>query len=391
MDYSGELQIAALIAGHILGALDAERTELLEQWKNKSDENRELFHRLTEDDFRFYPQKEMDKADIEKVIETIYSHIYPVGKPASRKGSGSRRFFRGAAAACVALAVGVAVFFAVRGGEDRAITALNLPDPASKVRIVLPSGQEVRLGDMAESIEIGDGTISRRGAGLVIHSDGMDPAAREEIMTTIVTDQGGEVSFILPDGTSVWLNADSRLSFPAKFRAEDRRVELSGEAYFEVHRNPGHPFIVSTGEMDIRVTGTTFNIKSYPNEPKAVATLLSGSITVDAGGASSKVEPGYAATFGRATGSVEILKADPDAATAWLRGQLMFVDEEIGAVLRTLARWYDVEFVFDGPSPHDYTFNGRISKYDPLFEILGYITLAGGPRFTVEDGTVYVR
>lgn len=389
MDYYNELRIAELIAAHILGTIDDDGKHALEQWKQRSGENRTLLAGLTGEKL----ERRMAGAepDMESVIAEIHSRI------AVRRRRSRRPVYRISAAACAVIAAVCLTVFIDRGEQpENTLLTEAAADPASKVRIILPSGEEIKLDQMSGSIEAGNGVINREGSDLVFTaaesaSETATTASSEPVMTTIVTEQGGELSFRLGDGTSVWLNTDSEFSFPMEFGPDRRLVKLKGEAYFEVSHDPQHPFVVSAGEMDVQVLGTVFNVKSYDDDHDVSATLLSGVIEVDALGQTRRIEPGHAATIDRTTGKLTVAAADTFAATAWMHGQLIFNDEGIDAVLRTLARWYDVEFVYEGLQAGNYTFNGRMSRYDPLGESLNRITLAGGPSFVIDGGIIHVR
>lgn len=392
MDYLKELRISGLIAAHMLGTIDDDGKRELERWIDECGDNGELFRRLARESVRQRLAQGGQEDDIESVIAGIHTRI-----AAGRRVRSRRPLYWIASAAGVAIvAACLSVFFTPEVQPSAEPIAEAIADPGSKVRIILPSGEEIKFDEMSGSVEAGNGVINRDGSNLVFTAAENAPqnasqTSAEPVMTTIVTEQGGELSFRLNDGTMVWLNTDSEFSFPMDFGPDGRNVKLKGEAYFEVNHDAARPFVVSTGAMDIRVLGTVFNVKSYADDPDASATLLSGSIEVDAGGRTRRIQPGFTATIDRATGNLSVAEADTYAATAWLHGQLIFNDEGIDAVLRTLARWYDVKFVYDGASGGDYTFNGRMTRYDPLGESLKRITLAGGPSFEIDGNTIYVR
>lgn len=394
MNYFKELRIAKLIAAYLLGTINDEERRILDRWEGESEHNHALFRKLTKENIDHYFNSDDNRDDIENVIAQIHARISTSQRNHKRRKPLRRPFsWIALAAGSFTLIVGLSIFISRFENTSPTETLSNtIPDPASKVRIILPSGKEIKFDEMSDTVAECGGVINREGSSLVFSHEDVDfENTAEPVMTTIVTELGGELSFRLSDGTSVWLNNGSEFSFPMEFGTGDRRVKLKGEAYFEVSHDPAKPFVVTTGDMDIRVLGTVFNVKSYSDETSATATLLSGRISVAAGGVTRNIEPGFAATVDRETGKVSVSAADTFAATAWLHGQLVFVDEGIEAVLRTLSRWYGVNFVYDGLEIGKYTFNGRMTKYDPLSESLNRITLAGGPSFSIDGDTVYLR
>jgi ferric-dicitrate binding protein FerR (iron transport regulator) len=276
------------------------------------------------------------------------------------------------ATACVAITAVVCALFIHTDTGERVRTEENAIK--SKAKVVLASGEEVRLTPQTGSVNIKE----------------FEAATGGSPVSKIVTETGGNMNFVLSDGTKVWINAQSELNFPAKFTSDHRSVELSGEAYFEVARDERRPFTVTAGDMEIMVLGTSFGIEAYANEPTVSATLVSGKVMVDACGQTMELTPGIAAVLDTTDGTLKKVPADIYRATAWMDGCFIFRDDTAESVIRSLARWYDVEFVLEGELGR-HTFNGRIRKNDPLPEILEWITLTGGPSFRIEGDTVYVH
>lgn len=388
MDYSTEFDVAEIIASVIAGATDSGQQERLSVWLAESEENRELFRKLTEGG-SVIASKQQETIDLDEVVGRILSRI-STGKKA-KLNLQKKRWLRVAAAACIVSAAGLTSFLALRNeaGNADVLSATALP-PASKVRIVLGTGEEIAVDDTKEDMLTADGYISRDGESLVVSGDRATTGAHDRI-DRIITEAGGEIHFMLSDGTKVWLNAGSELSFPFRFDSDERRVFLSGEAYFEVVHNKDSPFIVVADKMNIRVLGTTFNIKAYADDPRIVTTLVSGSVLVTTNRSKMELKPGMAAELDHSTDEVQVHEADVRLATAWIDGYFMFRDETLDAITRTLARWYDVKFVFEDSGLERQIFNGRIKKYGPIKETLDRITLAGGPAFSIEKEKIYVK
>jgi ferric-dicitrate binding protein FerR (iron transport regulator) len=210
----------------------------------------------------------------------------------------------------------------------------------------------------------------------------------------IRTPRGGQYQVVLSDGTHVWLNAETTLRFPVSFKGRERKVDLSGEAYFEVAKDAGRPFRVMTTGSLVEVYGTHFNVNAYADEASVRTTLLEGSVAVGAavGGSPGKVQmlsPGQQASV-KVDGSVEVDdRADTEEAIAWKNGRFQFNSADIRSIMRQIARWYDAEVVFEGhPELH---FTGQITRRDEVSRVLQMMEMTGEVRFRIEGRRIYVK
>lgn len=221
----------------------------------------------------------------------------------------------------------------------------------------------------------------------ILSYDG-DSKTKTLLFNTISTPRGGQYQLILADGTKVWLNAASSLKFPTAFAGKERKVELLGEAYFEVAKNAAKPFKVEVDGMEVEVLGTHFNINSYDDEASTRTTLLEGSIQINKNNRSSLLRPGQQARLNR-EGEIRIIEhADVEEAIAWKEGKFQFDRADIHQVMRQISRWYDVEVQFKGIIPKH--FGGTISRSVNLSKVLNMLELTGEVRFRVEDHKVLV-
>jgi transmembrane sensor len=204
---------------------------------------------------------------------------------------------------------------------------------------------------------------------------------------TISTPRGGQYQINLPDGTSVWLNSASSLRFPVNFsNLRERKVELIGEAYFEVKSNKSKPFRVASEGQTVEVLGTHFNVMAYPNEKNLETTLLEGKVSVKTGGTEKSIVPGEQSQL--RNGSIKVLKlADPESVVAWKNNLFQFDNMDIDKVLRQIERWYDVEVNYVGARPDVY-FTGVIPKDVKVSRILMALEQACGVKFVIEGRTI---
>ena len=205
-------------------------------------------------------------------------------------------------------------------------------------------------------------------------------------MVTINTNAGMRSQMTLPDGTSVILNAGSTLLFPSQFAKKERRVQLSGEAFFKVAHNTARPFIVSTAEdkMHIQVTGTEFSLQAYDKDSLARIALIEGSVQVSIQGQkmSAPLTPSSMVTYDIKTGKVFIKKINPEQVTAWKDGHLIFKDTAIPEVLRQISHFYTVDFNVQDPVINGYTFTGTFENR-PLFQVLEYLKISSKIDYTM--------
>jgi transmembrane sensor len=260
-----------------------------------------------------------------------------------------------------------------------------------KAVLVLADGRKVVL-DTA-----GNGAITKQGGVTVIKlNDGQlsyQPSTSTSTSTstynTITTPKGGQYQLVLADGTKVWLNAASSLRFPTAFTAKDRRVELTGEGYFEVAHNQEKPFIVQRGEAEVKVLGTHFNINGYADEPSLKVTLLEGRVMVRKNEKLVYLNPGQQAEVQPAQQSIKVdYEVDTEEVVAWKNGLFIFNNTPLEAIMKQLERWYDVDVIYQGKVPRD-RFNGNISRNNNLSEVLKVLEYSD-IRFKVEGKNIIV-
>ncbi|WGQ11842.1 FecR domain-containing protein [Pedobacter gandavensis] len=214
-------------------------------------------------------------------------------------------------------------------------------------------------------------------------------AARGNSFNKIETPKGGQYEVSLPDGTKVWLNAASSLSYPASFTGDKREVKLLGEAYFEVAKNKNMPFVVHSKGQDVEVLGTHFNVNAYADEEQTKTTLLEGSVKVkllDAKGA-ALLKPGQQSVY--EGNQLDVNAIDVAEVMAWKEGYFLFQDEDIRSIMRKIARWYDVEMVY-APNISPKKIGGRISRNKSLDYVLKTISRTDKFNFKVEGRRVTV-
>ncbi|TCC82904.1 FecR family protein [Pedobacter hiemivivus] len=263
----------------------------------------------------------------------------------------------------------------------------------NKAVLTLSDGAKVTLNNdgTVDPITDGGATISNKSQGLLVYNNITRPGTAKgtNLFNTISTPRGGQYQVVLPDGTKVWLNASSSLSFPTYFSGLERRVQLKGEAYFEVAKNARMPFKVDVKGMTVKVLGTHFNVMAYDDEQDIHTTLLEGSVALSNSRQVQMLKPGEQAILKKSDASIDLKKVNTAEFVAWKNGSFMFTDENIETIMRKIARWYDVDVSYKG-NLADKVFAGYISKDEDISEVLKMLELTGTIHFKVEGRRIVV-
>lgn len=273
-------------------------------------------------------------------------------------------------------------------------TAVQQPVAPSDHRqacLILADGKTVDLTTSTDKKiqQKSDGTeISVENGNIVF--DGQQ-AAEKESMNTLVIPRGGEYTLQLSDGTRIWLNAKTTLRFPSSFLADNRTVYLEGEAYFEVVKDATRQFRIVTGESEIKVYGTSFNIRAYPAESVQATTLVEGSVAVKFNNREYMLSPGQQARVEADSRSVDVVSVAPSVYCSWHKGYFIFENSTLEKILNQLEDWYCVDFVYTDQSLRHLHFTGDLERYSDINDILSMISLTTNVEFTVAGNTVTVN
>ncbi len=337
---NGEQKIKSLLQRYLAGKCNESERALVEQWYQ--------IHRAT------------DPADIP--YDEIEQDLLTVGKqlPAARR---QRWFFKTryvAAATLIAATLVAYLLMVQRNGlsdsTHHPITAADIMPGGNKATLTLADGRHIVLDDISAG-NAGtqrDSIVFKNEAGQLTYlSEGTQTGNKRAIpLNTITTPRGGQYRVTLPDGTQVWINAASSLTYAAIDNSGERVVQLKGEAYFEVAKSNGRPFRVITPRQTVEVMGTHFNVNSYPDEPAVKTTLLEGSVKIVGHATDEAVmlRPGQQASLNKES-QLSVRQIDINDAVAWKNGLFRFENSDIEAIMRQFARWYDVEVEFEGSKP----------------------------------------
>ena len=277
----------------------------------------------------------------------------------------------------------------------------------NKAILTLEDGSKINLheavkGQIAKQSDI---QIYKVTEGQLVYSkeNNQAPADNDKNFNQINTPKSGQYQVSLSDGTKVWLNSLSSIRFPTIFSGSERRVEITGEVYFEVAsfelNKQKIPFVVVCSNQFIEVLGTHFNVNAYKDETAVRTTLLEGSVKVYPAVTNTvrivnavKLRPGEQAILSQKDSNepvISVTKADTEIAIAWQKGYFKFQDTSIEEVMRQLSRWYDLEIVYNGPPPQD-QFTGYVAKNIPLSNVLKILEGGGGVKFNASKNKIEV-
>lgn len=301
-----------------------------------------------------------------------------------------RRMIRMAAVMIPAAIIVATVMITERPAEITRI-AQNTPT------LILPDGMEVRLDTLTGKITLpsAPGITFGQEAGTLVHCHAAVDVdvTREEaplIYTILNVPKGTQYEMQLEDGSTVWLNADSRLHFPVSFARGERRVKIEGEAYFKVEHDAERPFIVEAQGQAFRVLGTEFDIDAYPDSPAVYATLVSGKIAAEYKDQRIVLKPDQRASWDPVRQQFNIDEVNARILTGWKEGYLIFENQPFEQVMGKIAKWYDVEVVFGDDEARKVEFQGSMEKYDNLQTILDIIEKNSSLNFSIKGNTVTV-
>lgn len=365
------------------GTLTPEEETLFNQWYEQHSDEEIPVEGVSREAFRDNMLAYIKNAGREQNADQIQTH-------SARSTRHRQLLLMGAAAAILAIVFGLFWYLCPPGTapDNSMILAQGIKPGGNKAVLTLGNGHTIIL-DTAQQGQLanqGNMTVTKAGKGLVVYQTNENAVEKEISYNTLSTPKGGKFQVILPDGTKVWLNAASSIRYPTAFIGRERKVEITGEAYFEVVHNAKMPFRVQAGKVLIEDLGTQFDVNSYDNEPNVKVSLLEGAVQVRTPETvSGKVmSPGQQARI-NSNGGIQVIN-DPHitGSVAWKDGLFDFTGFSLRDVMRQLERWYDISVVYT-PGLPDYRFGGQTYMNANLSEVLKVLEL-NGIHFKLEKG-----
>lgn len=390
--FEKEFGIAELIYLHQEGQLDVQQREKLDAWLSSDPANRVLFSELMREESLQAKLAAFDGIDEQSGWQKVKRGIAEAA-PLRGKTGGFSWFPRVAVAAAVLIFLGLGLYFYLPRNEASSSRnsryANDILPGTNGATIKMANGHVIALNGSKSGVLI---------SPVLKYADHSEVSS-ERLSGTVEagTGRGQTYRFTLPDGTTVWLNAGSKLVFPVQFGSHQRSVSLTGEAYFDVATDKKRPFVVMSKGQKLEVLGTRFNLNAYDDEDVVTTSLLEGSVRIVQNSSEALpgsylttevlLKPGEKAVNNNKT--IRLSPSDAEEALAWKNGYFRFNDEPIGSIMRKLSRWYDIEVDYEGTLPRE-GFNGKISRNNNISEVLNALERTETARFKIEGRRVTV-
>ncbi|MRT92540.1 FecR family protein [Ancylomarina sp. 16SWW S1-10-2] len=391
MKFSKE-QIINLIAAYHQNTISDEGVQNLREWMDMNPDNSEEFANYLALLKESQAISQINKVDENQAWSKIYSSL---SKPAKKNKSRKIQMWLPYAAAVVIVFV-VSYFMLYQVTSDYDFNQnYNFAEVSSvgskKAILTLDGGQTLILEEsLTDMFSEKDGTrIEKDSSNTLKYATNINKGSLL-IYNRIDIPRGGEYSLILADGTKVWLNSQSTFKYPVQFVGNTRRVELTGEAYFEVAHNANKPFFVKAGDTEVKVLGTKFNISSYTDEEYIATTLVEGSVQVSNLGRNELLKPGYQAVVNRAGGKFHVQEVNTRLYTSWVNGVFEFKNNSLEEICHQLSRWYNVEFFFTEKQYQNLRFTGAAKREKPVGFALDMIEKMANVKFAIKDDKIIV-
>lgn len=381
------VRLARGIGKGLLNGEGKQMDDEVSEWAKESDRGKRILDELK--DLDFYVEKEAKKREIEKCYSWEEFMTW------RRRYERRRKLLvvRCVAAVAILFLVSTCVWFVNRGGEESQFMFPSEIKPGSlRASLILNDGQEIMLDKRLSLMESDSSVVLSNEKGELSYRNVRERSGESSINTLRVP-CGGEYQLMLADGTRVRVNSESELVFPTCFNSDRREVFLKGEAYFQVAPDSDKPFYVRVNDYIVKVTGTSFNVTSYTDDPCTMTTLVEGKVSVYGNDSTWNCDltPGHMLKFDKGTARVTSEECDPRIYTSWIDGEFKFRDMRLEDIMKKLNRWYDFEVAYEEEELKDLRFSGAAEKYNPVEFLLKMIEEVTKVRFDIEGKRIMVK
>lgn len=397
-------QISLLIAKQLVGSIDDEERLLLEEWRAESAANEAAYQRLMDKERLTMEHERRKLTDYERPLQEMKHRLVDHGdgssdlvREATDQKSRPHDQLRWLAAAVAALLIigGGMMLWNRRMAQptEQTLAQTEIRPGHTQATLTRANGETVELTEILENTTQGlDGASDKSPSTIHLPLSTNRPLTSDDT-STLSTPRGGEFKVTLEDGTEVWLNAETTLRYPEAFSSQERRVEVTGEAYFRVAHDTERPFYVVSGGQEVRVYGTEFNVNGYADDTDIRTTLVEGSISLrplNGNGSELMLSPGNQAVFDKRDARARVQQVDTEVVTSWRSGTFVFEDQTMEQIMRTLSRWYDFQYEFTSPALAGTVFMGSIPRYGSFAEVAQIFEKMGGIRLRQKSGKVII-
>ena len=381
-------RIVRLLQLYLLGDITEEERQELEDWCEEAPRNRKLFEQICQEDLFSKERYVYEKINDTKAFSVFEKRVRKV----SSRSIGN--WWKYAAVLLFPILV-VGSWKLMHETEQVSIVASSvapIQPGCSQAVLVLDDGRKVFLKEEEEGVISEDKEITVTGEkDRLVYTSSEGKNVDEIRFNELEVPRGGEYKVRLADGTLVYLNSATRMKYPVKFDEKERKVYLSGEAYFEVAKDPERPFFVEMEGVEVRVYGTSFNVNTH-QEGNIQTVLVKGSIGVKvlSSGMESVIRPGQMAEFKQGNTKVDVKDVNVAVYTDWKDGIFRFENQRLEDILAVLSNWYDMNVFYQTVSVKELHFSGYMERYKDVSVILEAITLSTGVTFSIQGKTIIV-
>ncbi len=391
-NFNTQFKISEIIARQKAGDISDDEKIYLENWLSENEKNRTIYDDLQDN---FDINQEIDQLNKFKIKKAFKSISEQLELPKMRIFIFAKNTYKYAAAIAIIILGFVAINRYLNYSAENQLAINKIKPGTQKAILTTSTNDKIVLGKTEKKRIFNFKKTTVTDTSQTLTYKNIEEEVNEEVEISynqLETPRGGEYTLILSDGTKVYLNAESKLTFPESFTGNKREVMLEGEAYFEVTKSKTSPFIVKTNDLTIKVYGTIFNVSAYESDFKTQTTLVEGIVGVSIDNQNEiKLEPGEQANYDRKTGEVNTCEVNTYLFTAWKDGLFVFENEPLEKILTRISRWYDVDIEFVVDKLKNETFTGDLKKYEDITKILDMISMASTIEFKVEKNKIIVN
>ncbi len=380
------IDISRLLTLHLSGEINVDEQRQLDHWLNEDESHKRLLQDLANQESNKDRQAIINRIDMAKEWSTFQKKITPEKKVIGMNWMGALKY---AAVIVLPLLIGTYILLQDYSHEDYAANIpVEIEPGVKKAQLVLSNGERIELDGNEFDLSSKEQSVNIENKNQSLNYTSVDKTNNRLVYNQLIIGRGEEYELVLADGTKVWLNSESKLTYPTQFANNIREVELEGEGYFEVTKNPNAPFIVKTKQMNVEVLGTSFNVSAYQDEERTKATLVEGSVKIAVNFGTDKpriIKPDEQAIFNVKTNRIEVKQVDALVYGRWREGVFAFDENNLEEIMRKLSRWYKIKVFYQDNDARNYQFSGKLPRFESCNDLLEMIEKTTNVKFEIKN------
>lgn len=373
-------RIADLIEAELSGKINDLEREELERWKMASPENLSLYNQYVSESFIARKYKFVREHGMEEAYQDFKRKI-KFKKLRARK----LILYRIAGVVILFITLSVTLYLYNNNHRDTTVTiSPSINAGALKAILTCPDGTRIDISDTMHLAFVERVYVARKDS---LKTD----TAIVPRFHTITIPRGGEYTLTLSDGSSLWMNSESEIRIPEHFDNKSREVYMTGEIYFDIARDTAAPFLIHTRQGDIKVYGTSFNVRDYTGESFLATTLVSGEVAFQQEGRETYLQPGEQLRVEKVSGETTVEKVDIRTYCSWKDGRFVFEKQRLEEIMNTISRWYDIRVEYESTDMKNILFTGNIKRYGDINQVIEMLRLINKIEIETNGKNVFVK